>query len=205
MNKVNYKKILHPYYAPSAKNFSLLEMPTLNYLMIDGAGDPNTAQAYKDAVEALFSLAYTIKFKLKKSGADFSVMPLEGLWWADDMEAFTTWRNKNLWKWTMMIMQPEIVTPEIFAATKMEAAKKKVLPALEQVRFAPYDEGLAVQILYCGSYDDEGETIARMHEFAAQSNYQLHKHHHEIYLNDPRRTAPAKLKTVLRHPVFQAN
>lgn len=202
MNKVDYKKILNPYYAPSAKNFSLVEIPQLNYLMIDGAGDPNTTQDYKDAVEALFSLAYTIKFKLKKSGTDFAVMPLEGLWWADDMEAFTTWRNKDLWKWTMMIMQPEIVTSEIFAEAKIEAAKKKMLCALEQIRFAPYDEGLAVQILYFGAYENEGETIARMHDFAVQSGYQLHKHHHEIYLSDPRRTAPAKLKTVLRHPVI---
>jgi hypothetical protein len=200
MTPMDVKKGLKHLYAPSAKQFSIVDVPPLTFLMIDGHGDPNQALAYQQAVEALYALAYATKFALKKQGHDYMVPPLEGLWWTENMAEFSLQRKAD-WDWTMMIMQPEPVTAAEVGRVKSEVMAKKGLAALSRVRFDTYAEGLAVQILYYGPYADEGPTIARMHAFAQKEGYILRGKHHEIYLGDPRRTAPEKLKTVIRQPI----
>ncbi len=177
----------------------------MRFAMIDGHGDPNTAQAYKDAVEALYAVAYKVKFASKHElDRDYVVPPLEGLWWAEDVGVFTE-RDKSAWDWTMMIMQPDWIIQDMVTEAVRQVADSKDLPALPLLRLETYHEGLSVQILHIGSYDDEGPTIARLHnEFLPQNGYVEAGKHHEIYLSDPRRTAPEKLKTVLRQPVEKA-
>lgn len=201
MTKPDLKRAYQELYNPSAKTISVVTVPPLNFLMLDGAGDPNTAQAYSDAVQALYTLAYTLKFHLKKNGgAEYVVMPLEGLWWADDMTQFTTLKKED-WRWTMMLLQPDFITPALVQEAKHIAHKKKPLAALAEVRFETFEEGLAAQILYVGAYADEGPTIQRLHAHIHESGHELRGKHHEIYLGDPRKTAPAKLKTVIRQPM----
>lgn len=206
MSKIDYKKELKHLYQPSAKKFQVVDVPPMSFLMIDGHGDPNTAQEYQDAVEALYGVAYKLKFMSKKeSGKDYIVPPLEGLWWAEDMETFTAQRDKSAWDWTMMIMQPQSITPAMVAEAVKQVEKAKGLPALSKLRLETYHEGLTVQVMHIGSYDQEGPTIASMHAFAAENGYELAGKHHEIYLSDPRRVAPEKLKTVLRQPIRPAS
>ena len=201
MTKLDLKHEFAQLYAPSAKEVSVVEVPPLNYIMVDGAGDPNTAAEYQQAVEALYGLAYTVKFACKKQlGTDYVVPPLEGLWWVPDMAEFSV-DAKGAWQWTMLIMQPAPVTAELVAASLAEARRKKPSPAQDKIRFETYLEGLCVQIMHLGPYAAEAPTIARLHAFAAEHSYALAGKHHEIYLGDPRRTAPDKLKTVLRQPV----
>lgn len=202
MSKIDYKKQLKHLYTASAKQPVFVDVPSLHYLSVDGAGDPNTSSAYQEAVQALFSLAYTIKFKIKKSpvGVDYSVMPLEGLWWVDDMRQFSVAR-KDEWQWTLKIMQPKVVTPAIVEACRSELARKKDLRALSNVKFAAFDEGKAAQILHIGPFSEEGPTIEKLHAFIAASGFKLSGKHHEIYLSDIRRAAPAKWRTVIRQPV----
>ena len=202
MSTTDFKKELKHLYRPSAKEFVVVDVPPMKFLMIDGHGDPNTAQEYQDAVEALYAVSYKLKFVSKKElGKDYVVPPLEGLWWAEDMETFTTARDKSAWDWTMMIMQPEWITQEMVEEA-VKQVEKKGLPALSKLRLETYREGLAVQILHIGSYDDEGPTMAKLHnEFIPANGYQEAGKHHEIYLSDPRKVAPEKLKTVLRQPV----
>ncbi len=172
----------------------------MNFLMIDGSGDPNTAQEYRDAVETLFSLSYTLKFMVKRTeNFDYVVMPLEGLWWADDMSKFA--EDKNLWKWTALIMQPQQVTKETVEKAIDELKKKKKIVALSKVRFEDFHESKAAQIMYFGSFSDEGPTIQKIHDFIKNHGGTLVGKHHEIYLSDPRRVAPEKLKTILRQPM----
>lgn len=201
MDKIDYKKELKHLYMASAKQPALVEVPTLRYLRIDGAGDPNTSSAYRQAVEALFSLAYTIKFALKKGPAavDYAVMPLEGLWWTDDMTQFSVAR-KNEWQWTLMIMQPALVTEPLVEACRAELARKKDLPALSRVEFAAFEEGKAAQILHIGPFTEEGPTIAKLHRYIEAQGLKLAGKHHEIYLSDIRRAAPDKWKTIIRQP-----
>ena len=202
MTKVDLKKQLKHLYQPSTKEFVVVDVPPMQFLMIDGHGDPNTAQEYQDALEALYAVAYTLKFTSKKVlEMDTVVPPPEGLWWAEDMDVFTASSDKGTWDWTMMIMQPEWVTQEMFEEAVAQVEKKKNPPALPRLRLETYDEGLAVQIMHIGSYDAEGPTIARMHAFIAENGYEPAGKHHEIYLSDPRRTAPEKTKTVLRQPI----
>lgn len=201
MDKLDLKQQLKHLYQPSAKQFEIVDVPPMNFLMIDGVGDPNTAAEYSQAVEALYSLSYTIKFAVKKQQEiDYPVMALEGLWWAEDMTAFTD-GNRDRWLWTMMIMQPDFIGVDQVEAARAEAEKKKDLPALPQVRFMNFHEGLSVQIMHIGPYSAEAPTIARMHTYIEESGHILTGKHHEIYLGDPRRTAPEKLKTVLRQPI----
>ncbi|WP_129646853.1 GyrI-like domain-containing protein [Peristeroidobacter agariperforans] len=201
MNKIDYKKELKHLYAASAKQPALVDVPTLRYLRIDGAGDPNTASAYREAVESLFSLAYTIKFAIKKGEAaiDYAVMPLEGLWWMDDMTQFSVAR-KDEWQWTLMIMQPPLVTEPLVESCRAGLARKKALPALAKVEFAGFEEGKAAQILHIGPFSEEGPTIAKLHRFIEAQGLKLAGKHHEIYLNDIRRAAPDKWKTIIRQP-----
>lgn len=200
MTARDFKKELKHLYQPAAKEFSVVDVPPLRFLMVDGNGNPNTSPDYVAALEALYSMAYTIKFALKPLGVEFVVGPSEGLWWMDDMREFSA-ATKDRWKWTMMILQPEEVTQEVFEQAKVQAAKKKDLPALPRLRLETYAEGLSVQILYFGAYSDEGPTIARMHAFIHEQGYELRGKHHEIYLGDPRRTSPEKLKTIIRQPI----
>jgi hypothetical protein len=198
---LDYKKELKHLYRPSAKKFEVVDVPPMNFLMIDGHGDPNTAQEYQEAIEALYAVAYALKFASKKEkGMDYVVPPMEGLWWAQNMEAFTT-GDKSAWDWTMMIMQPEWVTRDMFEKALRQVEKKKDLPALSKLRLEAYHEGLSVQILHIGPYAAEAPTIAGMHAFAAGNGLMLAGKHHEIYLGDPRKVTPEKLKTVLRQPV----
>jgi hypothetical protein len=199
--KIDFKKELPHLYSPSKKVFSIVDVPSMSFLMLDGHGDPNTAPAYQEAIEALYGVAYGLKFMSKKErGIDYVVPPLEGLWWMEDMEQFSL-EAKDDWDWTMMVMQPEWITVEMVEQVRAEVARKKNPPALPQLRFEEYREGLAVQILYVGPYADEAPTIARMHAFAAADGHELRGKHHEIYLSDPRRTAPEKFKTVIRQPI----
>jgi hypothetical protein len=200
MKKIDYKKKLKHLYGPSSKKIVIVEVPPMNYFMVDGEGGP-AAESYQQAIEALYGLSFTVKFDVKKGvGLDYTVMPLEGLWWAKDITAFSADR-KDEWLWKMMIMQPDHVTAKhVNAATKQLREKKNPL-ALDKIRFESYHEGLSVQILHIGPYDDEGPTIAQMHKFIDENGYQLHMKHHEIYLSDPRRSKPEKLKTVLRQPI----
>jgi len=204
MSKVDFKKELKHLYQPSGKDFSVEDVPPMQFLMLDGQGDPNTALEYQQALEALYALAYKLKFISKQQlGRDYVVPPLEGFWWAEDMEAFTSMRNKDLWSWTMMIMTPEWITHTLFQEALMVVGKSKEPPeALEKLRLETYHEGLSVQILHIGSYDDEAPTLARLHhEWMPEHGYTFNGKHHEIYLSDPRRVAPEKLKTILRQPI----
>lgn len=198
--KIDYKKALKTLYNPPTRPFTEVNVPPLNFLMVDGSGNPNTAESYTQAVEALYGLSYALKFTVRREkDIDYGVMPLEGLWWADNMDDFIT-RNKDNWLWTMMIMQPEPVTADLVERVRDEVRRKKELTALDLVRFETYTEGVALQVMHIGSYDDEAPTLAAMHaQIAASGNVRSGKHH-EIYLGDPRRTAPEKLKTVLRQP-----
>ena len=201
LKKIDLKKEMGQLYNPTAKAVAELEVPRANYLMIDGQGDPNRSEQYRDAVEALFSVSYALKFAVKKTeNIDYGVMPLEGLWWPSAGEAFDI-GNKNSWNWTALILQPEYVTPQRFEQILPEVAKKKSLPSLHHLRLECLSEGKSLQILHLGPYSAEAPTIARLHTHAQANGYTYNGKHHEIYLNDPARTAPEKLKTILRQPV----
>ncbi len=200
MEKIDLKKDLKPLYQASAKDVVTVEVPTLKFLMVDGEGDPNTSQAYAQAVEALFSVSYTAKFMVKKGlQLDYSVMPLEGLWWADDMSAFVV-DDKAKWQWTMMIMQPTCAANDVIEAAIAEVRRKKKLPALDRLRLENFSEGRCAQVLHIGPFSDEGPTIERLHEFIDTRTSRTGKHH-EIYLSDIRRADPKKWKTIIRHPM----
>ncbi|RLD98952.1 MAG: hypothetical protein DRJ13_10315 [Bacteroidetes bacterium] len=204
MTKTDFKRELNHLYQPSKKEFRVVEVPDLKFFKVDGQGDPNSAQEYTDAIEALYAVSYKTKFLSKKKERDYVVPPLEGLWWAEDMETFSTTRDKSQWLWTMMIMVPDWITDDMVAEARMEVNKKKDLPALEKLRWEIYQEGLCVQILHLGSYDDEGPILARLHKkWIPEQGYVFNGLHHEIYLSDPRRVEPGKLKTILRQPIYK--
>ena len=201
MKKIDHKKELKHLYGPPAKEVSVVDVPPMSFLMVDGQGDPNTSQAYQEAVGALYSVSYTLKFMVKKGEMmiDYKVMPLEGLWWTEDMSRFSM-DEKEAWKWTAMIMQPDFVTAELVEAAKDQAQRKKGLVAISLTRFKVFREGRAAQIMHIGPYAEEAPTIEKLHEFIAVQGGTLSGKHHEIYLSDPNRTAPEKLKTVIRQP-----
>jgi DNA-binding PadR family transcriptional regulator len=201
-DKYDIKKAHKALYAPSAKDFTVVDVPELRYIAVDGEGDPNTSRAYANAVEALYGVAYTLKFASKKNlGRDFVVGPLEGLWRAADPAAFIA-RDKETWRWTMMISQPEWVAEDMVRSAADSVAKKKPNPALGEVRLLTFTEGRCVQILHIGAYDDETPTLDRLHNhYMPDHGLTFNGDHHEIYLSDARRTPPAKLKTILRQPV----
>ncbi|TFD94868.1 hypothetical protein E3T61_01590 [Cryobacterium lactosi] len=203
------KRELRALYAPKNRDWETLTVPPQRFLAVDGHGDPNTSPAYTEAVEALYAVAYTVKFASKRNGRDLVVGPLEGLWYADDASVFSA-RDKDAWNWTMLISQPDWVSDAqigeaIVAARAKAAAKKKAMPALDLVRIEGLDEGLCVQVLHVGSYDDEAPALARLHgEVLPAAGLRERGRHHEVYLGDPRRVAPEKLKTVVRQPVSPA-
>lgn len=201
MKKIDLKKELKQLYLPSAKEVVQVDVPAFQFLMIDGEGDPNTSQVYAQAVEALFAVSYTAKFMVKKGpqAIDYAVMPLEGLWWADDMSAFAA-NDKSKWKWTMMIMQPHFVETAVIHAAIAEVKRKKALPAVDALRLENFTEGLCAQVLHVGPFSEEGPTIQRVHDFIVASSTLTGKHH-EIYLSDIRRAKPSKWKTIIRQPL----
>jgi hypothetical protein len=189
-------------YAPRNTRWALVDVPEQRFLAVDGAGDPNTASAYTEAVQALYAVAYTLKFAAKSTpGGDFVVAPLEGLWWSDRHDAFTS-RAKDAWQWTMLIGMPHWITEENVQEARRTALEKKKLPAISRVRHQTLHEGLSAQVLHIGSYDDEAPVLEELHgTWLGAHGLRPTALHHEIYLSDPRRTAPGKLKTVLRQPV----
>lgn len=204
MEQIDLKRQMKPYWAPPRDRFTIVDVPRLQFVMIDGEGDPNTSATYARAVEWLYSLSYALKFASKKQlGRDYSVAPLEALWWADDLGDFAA-GARDRWKWTAMIMQPDWITEAMFE-NAMGTAKRKLGEAPASLRFEPFEEGRSVQIMHIGPYSAEGPTIARLHgEFLPANVLVENGHHHEIYVGDPRRAAPERLKTVIRQPVRAA-
>jgi len=201
MPKLDLKKEYREFYNPSARQCSLVDVPEMQFLMVDGSGDPNTSEAYQDAIGVLYGVSYTLKFLSKETeDLDHVVMPLEGLWWAEDMADFPG-EDKSAWKWTAMIMQPDHITSAQVDSSREQVWKKNDPPVLDLLRFEPLCEGLSVQIMHIGPYADEAPTIAKLHQFATDHGLSLRGKHHEIYLSDPRRTSPEKLRTVIRQPV----
>jgi hypothetical protein len=197
--KTDFKRELRELYTAKPTP-TLVEVPELAFLMIDGHGDPNTSGEYSEAVQALYAVSYAAKFALKRAGVlDYGVMPLEGLWWVPDMSRFM--EDKSAWDWTMMIMQPDELTPELLEQATAKAAAKMPPAAVDRLRLERFAEGQAAQVLHTGPYSAEGPTIAGLHAFIAEHGLERAGKHHEIYLGDPRRTAPEKLKTVVRQPV----
>lgn len=200
MEKTDLRKALKQFYEPSAKDFAVVDVPEMLFVMIDGEGDPNVSPVYANAVQWLFSVSYALKFASKANGRDYGVLPLEGLWWADDMDDFVA-GNKAKWKWTAMIAQPDWITADMFSAA-VDKTKVKLGEPPASLRLEPFAEGLSVQIMHFGPYSAEAPTIARLHkEFLPANGLTESGHHHEIYISDPRRVAPEKLRTVIRQPV----
>ena len=202
---VDLRRALSQLYRAAATP-ALVDVPPLDYLMIDGSGNPNTAPEYAEAVQALYSVAYTVRFALERlpDPVDAPVMPLEGLWWVPDMSAFSV-EDKSRWIWTLMIVQSAHVTADLADAARETAARKKGLSAIERVRLERFAEGRAAQILHVGPYSSEGPTVATLHRFITDQGLALAGKHHEIYLGDPRRTAPERLRTIIRQPVASAD
>jgi hypothetical protein len=213
--KTDFKAEQPELYRPSSKSFEMVDVPRMLFLMVDGRGDPATSAAYHEAIEALYSVAYTLKFLGKSEGRDFAVAPLEGLWdspavrkalgevteekaWVQAFKA----ADREAWEWTAMIRQPAWVTAGMVREAKVAARAKRTLPALDRLRLEAYREGLSVQIMHVGPYANEAPTLARLHtRYLPENRLTEAGRHHEIYLSDPRRTAPARLKTILRQPV----
>lgn len=208
MTKLDLKKALRDFYLPSSKAPAIVEVPRMRFLMIDGAIEPGTepgnSPGFVASMGAIYGAAYTIKFASKRrtrDPVDYPVMALEGLWWVDDGEFDL--RRKDNWRYTLMIMQPEHVDDRMLAAAVERLRAKRPTPEVDALRLEDFEEGLCVQIMHIGPYAEEPETIDRMRELAESKGYRFCNKHHEIYVGDPRRSAPAKLKTVLRHAVVE--
>lgn len=209
MDKLDLRKELKTLYSPSPKAVNIVDVPTFQFIMIDGqiepGSSPATSPTYQEALEALYSISYTLKFmskQRKENPIDYSVMALEGLWWVDGSEFDIT--HPDGWHWTGMIMQPEHITLDMYSEA-LDKIRKKIPPrTLELLRMEDLHEGLCMQIMHIGPYSDEPATLKRMDSYAQEHGYSYHGKHHEIYLGDPRRTDPARLKTILRHPIQKA-
>ena len=201
--KLDLRKELRHLYEPPAREVVAVEVPAMSFLMVDGRGDPNVSREYQEAVEVLYGLAYALKFASKKAGIDYPVMPLEGLWWVEGAGTvgFDMMAHRDAWQWTMMIMQPDHVTADQVEAAVAALGRKKGLAALAKVRFERFEEGLVAQVMHVGPYSAEKPTIDRVHAYIAAQGCVPSGKHHEIYLGDPRRTAPEKLRTVIRQPM----
>lgn len=206
MRKLDLKKELKHLYAPSSREVQIVDVPAFNFIMIDGAIEPgeqpDTSPAFRDAMQALYGMAYTLKFMSKQNEenpVDYVVMALEGLWWAEDGEFDI--RRKDEWCWTLMIMQPDPITPQMYREALQELRQKRDDPVLSRLRFEQFHEGLSMQIMHVGPYAEEARTVSKMESFAEENGYRLRGKHHEIYLGDPRRAKPENLRTILRHPI----
>jgi len=201
-DKIDFKKSLDSYQAPRGK-FRVVDVPDMQYLMIDGHGDPNTDPAYSEALSALYPVAYKLKFISKRElERDYVVPPLEGLWWAENMDAFTVSRDESQWDWTMMLMVPDWLDHDVFHRAVEQAGTKNRPARLDEVRLEVLSEGRCVQTLHYGSFDDEGPVLERLHnEFIPKNGLRIDGKHHEIYFSDFRKVTPDKLRTLLRQPV----
>jgi hypothetical protein len=199
--KIDPRKNLGKLYAPSAKEPSLFVAPRLQILAMEGAGDPNNSPAWQSAAETLYSLSYTLKFALKKEGFDYGVMPLEAFWWVADGGVYDPSAPRANWRWRAFIVQPDFVTAAHVEAAQQAVAAKKPSARPQDVRFDAIEEGLVAQLMHIGPYSAEWPNIERLHKFVADQGYRLRGDHHEVYLSDPNRTEPARMKTILRHAV----
>ena len=199
MEKVDFKKEYREFY--TAKSVpSIVKVPPLQYLMVDGWGNPNTSPRFPECMSGLYPVAYTLRFAIKaEEEVAYSVMPLQGLWWLPDGDF--DFSVKDRWIWTLMIMQPDYVTEDRFEAARQAARAKDPLPILDDLRLEVFEEGLAAQIMHIGPYADEAPTIELLHAFIHDSGHELRGKHHEIYIGDPNRSAPEKLKTIIRQPI----
>lgn len=202
MDKIDFKRSLPSFRAKQGR-FDLIEVPDSQYLMIDGRGDPNTSPAFATALTSLYPLAYGLKFFSKRElGRDYVVPPLEGLWWADDMAAFTSARDKSAWDFTLMLFVPDWLDGDHIDGAIDTVRAKGSAPRLGEVRFGALREGTCVQTLHIGAFDDEGPVLERMHtDIIPGAGMTMTGKHHEIYLSDVRRTAPERQRTILRQPV----
>lgn len=193
-------------YSARAGRFDVVTVPPLQYVMVDGRGDPNAPGDYEQALRTIYPLAYALKFLSKQDlDRDYVVPPLEALWWSDDMTTFTTNRDASRWSWTLMILAPEWITSHHLAQARAAVERKGGAPMLDAARLESLEEGLCVQTLHVGPYDAEGPVLATMHdEFIPAQDLRMTGRHHEIYLGDPRRVAPEKLRTILRQPVARS-
>ena len=187
-------------YSPRASRPEIVEVPELDFLMVDGSGNPNTSQEFQHAIQALFSLSYGIHFALKRQGVESRVRPLEARWWIDGAGDFLD-AKPSQWRWTAMMLQPGELTPRLFEEVRKETLKKKPSPSLAKVRLAKFAEGLSAQVMHVGPYSAEKPTIEKLRAFIAEQGRKPRGKHHEIYLGDPRRAAPEKLKTAIRQPI----
>jgi hypothetical protein len=202
MTSMDLKQSDKALYNPPSKEPVIVEVPPMQYLMIDGQGDPNTVPAFTAAVQSLYTLSYGIRALSKAAGTVYTVMPLEGLWWFENDAPVEGDEHLNdQFIWTAMIRQPDHITPEMVEQARIAAAKKKPELPLDSVRFETYDEGLSAQIMHLGPYSAEKPTIMRLHAFVEDNGYSLRGKHHEIYLNDPAKVAPEKVRTVIRYPI----
>jgi hypothetical protein len=202
--KVDFKKTL-PSYTAKAGKIDLIDVPSIRYLAVDAEGDPNTSDSFHQAIGSLYPLAYTLKFASKLDlDLDYAVMPLEALWWADDMDSFAVSQDKGAWHSTVLMMIPEWITPERVDSAKEKVASKVSAEQIERIRVLDLVEGKSAQTLYIGSYDAEGPTIEAMHAFIAKRGMVRSGKHHEIYMSDPRRVEPAKYRTIIRQPASPA-
>ncbi|MFP4443212.1 MAG: GyrI-like domain-containing protein [Spirochaetia bacterium] len=199
MKKTDLKKT-HKHCYSAGGDFRFIKVPSIQYITYKGKGDPNKSEDFQHAMGVLYGLAYTIKFTVKEDDHDFTVMPLEGQWWAEDPRDFRE-NRKNKWFWKMMIAVPDFIDGRIFEAGKTKLKDKKDPPGLEKAALETIEDGEAVQYLHIGSYSEEGPGIAKMHSFISEKGYRLRGHHREIYLSNPQRTPEEKLKTIIRHPV----
>jgi len=202
MKKIDFKKEFKHLYSPSAKEAMIIDVPKMNFLLVDGKGDPNNSKEFQDAVQVLYGVTFTVKFALKKTklGPEYTVPPLEGLWRMADNRLFNMQDKKSL-LWTLMIMQPSHITKAHVTDAIKKLSVKKPNEALSKIRLESFHEGLTVQIMHIGPYSAESSTIEKLHNFAKNQGYNLRGNHHEIYLSDPRKSAPEKMKTILRHPI----
>lgn len=206
METIDLKKQLKSFYQPSAKAVEVVDVPCFHFLRIEGQIEsglrPGDSPSFDAAIQAIYGAAYTLKFSLKgraESPIDYPVMPLEGLWWTES-GAYDLQKPEG-WKYTLLILQPEQITTELLDEALEKLRKKKPSPALAQLRLAEFSEGRCIQTMHIGPYADEMRTIQKMDEFAATQGYRMHGKHHEIYLGDPRRAQPDRMKTILRHPI----
>ncbi len=201
MKTIDFRKEYGTLYFPSAKEVVIVDVPPMNFAAVDGTGNPNENPAFAQALEVLYGVSYTLRFGLKREGvAEYRVGPLEALWWTHEDGSFSP-KAKKAWKWTSMIMQPDVVTRERFEDAASQLKEKKHPPALSRLRLERFAEGRSAQILHIGPYSAERPTIERIHRFIQAKGYRPEGKHHEIYLGDPRRSAPEKLKTVIRQPM----
>ncbi len=204
MTKIDYRKQHKDLYNPTHKQPATITVPPMQYLMIDGAGDPNNSPIFQAAMETLYGLSYPLKFSSKKAlGMDYAVMPAEGLWWTDNPGEvdLDPQADRSGWHWTLMMRQPDHITAEMVDEAKAALDKKKNPANLDDVRLEGYDEGLAAQIMHIGPFSTEKATIERLHSYITEQGSQLRGKHHEIYLSDFRKATPEKLKTIIRQPM----